>query len=130
VQICVYPQVIERKSLVGSFKAPIQADGSGFFKPLDQILGKRANPRTYAQLATLVAYLAEEKPQWLPTIAKELVDGRTSEQAFNKCGTTLADLQAAWLKWGREKIAADDDGAPVLPVPEEFRAEFHPAAGN
>jgi hypothetical protein len=119
VQLCVYPKSIDRKQLASNFSDPIKPDGSGFFKPLDGLLRKRVNARQYAQVATLVAYLVQEKPQWLPVIAKELRDGRTTEQALRKCGTTVADLQAAWLKWGEAKTKRADAGA-ILQLPPEF----------
>ena len=120
VQLCVYPKSIDRRELASNFSAPIEPDGSGFFKPLDGLLRKRVNARQYAQVATLVAYLVQEKPQWLPIIAGELRDGRTTEEALRKCGTTVADLEAAWLKWGKEKTGSADAG-PILELPAEFR---------
>ena len=120
VQLCVYPKSIDRKQLASNFSAPIKPDGSGFFKPLDGLLRKRVNTRQYAEVATLVAYLVQEKPQWLPIVAKELPDGRTAEQALRKCGTTVADLQAAWLKWGEAKVKDGGDASPILQLPPEF----------
>ena len=85
------------------------------------MLGKRVQPRHYAQLAALLAYLFVEKPQWLPTIGSELASGGTSEQAFRKCGTTFDDVQAAWMKWGAANVIEGPDAGSVLPVPEELR---------
>ena len=119
VQLCVYPGAVDRADLAANFARPIKPDGSGFFKPLDRLLDKLVTPPNYAQLATLVAYLVQDKPQWLPVLAKELTAGRTAEQAFAKCGTSLADLQSAWMKWGAAMVKDGDAGAR-LPLPREF----------
>jgi hypothetical protein len=123
VQLSVYPRSIDRRALAENFRRPIAADGSGFFKPLDRLLAGRVGTRQYAQLGTLVAYLIDQKPQWLPVIARTLGDGGTAEQAFQQCGTTLPELQDAWMKWGAEKVGADGDAGAMLTLPEEFAAE-------
>ena len=120
VQLCVYPKSIDRRLLAANFRRPVPADGGGFFKPLGQVLGKRLPTRHYAQAGTLVAYLVEQKPRWLPVIAEVLSAGGSAETAFAKCGTTLPELQDAWMKWGADKVGADGDAGAMLAVPEEF----------
>ena len=129
VQLCVYPQTIDRGQLAGHFRQPISPDGRGFFKPLAPLLARRLATPHYAQVGTLVAYLVDQKPEWLPVIAKALADGATAEAAFRKCGTTLPELQDAWMKWGVEKVGDAGDAGAMLPVPEEFEpADAGPAA--
>lgn len=122
VQVCLHPKSLDRKWLVDAFGMPIHPDGTGYFKPLDQLLGRRVSIREYPQIASLCAYLVDEKPQWLPALAAEFVNGRTTEQAFRKCGTTLPQVQAAWMKWGAARVAAAGEEGSILPVPAELRA--------
>jgi len=141
VQLCVHPTSITRNPFPAEFARPIAADGSTFFKPLSQLLPSRVSTRNYAQLASVVAFLVEEKPQWLPVIARELAAGHDAEKALAACGSSVAELEKAWLAWGRVKFprpdkagaaraaAAGRDGArPVFDVPEELRPE--PAAST
>ena len=122
LQLCAYPESVAPRRLAEAFSKPVDPDAP-HFKPLEELLRRRVNPPEYAQLASLIAYLVTEKPQWLPTIAVELTDGRTAEQAFRKCGTTLPQLEEAWMKWGKAHFAKPpaDDGT-VLPAPEGIRA--------
>ena len=103
-----------------NFRKPIPADGSGFFKPLNQVLAGRLATRQYAQVGTLVAYVVDQKPQWLPVVAETSSAGGDAETAFKKCGTTLPELQDAWMKWGAEKVGEVGDAGALLPVPPEF----------
>ena len=120
VQLCLYPRSVDRRQLAGNFRKPIAPDGSGFFKPLGQVLGRRVPPRQYAQVGTLVAYLVDQKPQWLPIVARSLAAGGTAEEAFRACGTTPAEVQDAWMKWGADKVGEAGDAGAMLPVPPEF----------
>jgi hypothetical protein len=122
VQMCLYPQSVDRRALAANFRKPIPADGSGFFKPLNQVLGGRLPTRQYAQVGTLVAYVVDQKPQWLPVIAEALSAGGDAEMAFGKCGTTLPELQDAWMKWGAEKVGERGDAGALLPASPEFAA--------
>jgi hypothetical protein len=122
LQMCLYPQSVDRRALAANFRKPIPADGSGFFKPLNQVLGGRLPTRQYAQVGTLVAYVVDQKPQWLPVIAEALSAGGDAEMAFGKCGTTLPELQGAWTKWGGEKVGRGGDAGVLLAVPPEFAA--------
>jgi hypothetical protein len=122
VQACAYPELVARRKFAEAFAQPPGAEGASF-KPLAELFRRRVDPPEYSQLASLLAYLVTEKPQWLPTVAAELVAGRTAEQAFRKCGTTVPQVEEAWAKWGRARFVdgqAGDDAA--LPAPEEFRS--------
>ena len=122
VQLCVYPDAVAPGKLPELFSQPIEADGRGF-EPLAELLRRRVNVAEYGQLATLVAYLAAEKPQWLPTLAEELVAGRNADQAFARCDTTVGRLEEAWLEWGRKRfVEARAADQPLLPEIEEIRA--------
>jgi len=128
VQISVYPKSVDRRALAGNFRRPIKADGSGFFKPLDPMLEKVVPVRQQALVATVVAYLLDQKPTWLPLIAEALADGASVGEALKQCGTTLPELQDAWMKWGAEKVGPDGDAGAMLPVPPELApAEVAPA---
>lgn len=124
VQVCAYPESVAGRTFAEAFARPLEAEGVGeAFKPLAELFGRRVNPPEYPQLASLIGYLVTEKPQWLPTIAAELVSGRSAEQAFRRCGTTVAQLEEAWVTWGRALFvdAKAGDNAE-LPAPEEFRS--------
>ncbi len=107
VQLCVYPKSLEAGSFARAFAAPIRAEGHGLFRPLPDLLGGRPTVRNYAQLASLIAYLVEEKPAWLPKIARAVADGATADAAFGQCGTDLRAVQAAWQAWGQKRFAPD-----------------------
>jgi hypothetical protein len=122
VQMCLYPQSVDRRALAANFRRPVDPEGKGFFKPLGQVLGRRVPARQYAQVGMLVAYVVDQKPQWLPVIAKSLVAGGTAEEAFRACDVTLDELQDAWMKWGAAKVGDRGDAGALLPVPPEFAA--------
>jgi hypothetical protein len=146
VQLCIHPASISRNPFPAEFAKPVAPDGSTFFKPLSQLLAGRVSTRNYAQLATVVAFLVEEKPQWLPLIARELAAGHDADKALAACGSSVADLEKEWLAWGRVKFPMPDKqggaraagaraaGAraaaarPLFDVPAELRAE--PAAST
>jgi hypothetical protein len=130
VQLCVYPRSIDRRALAANFRSPVAPDGRSFFKPLAQVLGRKVPAQQYAQVGTLVAYLVDQKPQWLPAIAKSLAAGGTAEDAFGACGVNLGDLQDAWLKWGAEKVGEGGDAGAMLPLPQEFAPAEPGAAGT
>jgi hypothetical protein len=123
VQLCLYPQSLDPAVYPREFARGIPPAGPGLLRPLKEVMGRRGMPRQYAQLASVTAYLVEEKPQWLPVIAKSLADGETTEQALKRCGTTFADLEAAWLEWGKQRFAEPAAaGEPPFKVPAEWAA--------
>ena len=122
LQVCVFPRSLDPRMLPPQFARPIPADGSGTFLPLGALMTKRVSTKHYAQLVTLMAYLVEEKPQWLPVVAQALADGKRVEQALEACGTTAAELEAEWFKWGKARFRPGD-GKPAFPQPDEFRGE-------
>jgi hypothetical protein len=124
VQMCLYPQSVDRRALAANFRRPIDPNGKGFFKPLGQVLGRKVPAQQYAQVGTLVAYLVDQKPQWMPVIAKSLAAGGTAEEAFQACGVSLDELQDAWLKWGAAKVGERGDAGALLPLPPEFATQL------
>ena len=127
VQWLVHPRPPTRTPLPAAFARPIPPDGSGYFKPLESLMTGIVPRQSFMQLATVVAYLVEEKPDWLPVIARELVAGRTTPQALAACGTSVAELEKAWMAWGKEKfpLRQADNGAeagkPPFAIPPELR---------
>jgi hypothetical protein len=122
LQVCVYPKSIERGFYQGAFSRPLGHDEGGAFERLSALLPRRAEPRDYAQLASLVAYLIEQKPQLLPALARGLAEGKTVEQVLHQSGSSLERLEADWMQWGKERFAAG--GAPSdrpFELPAEFR---------
>lgn len=86
------------------------------------MLTEKAKPRDYLQLATVGAYLVEEKPEWLPLIATAASDGETLEQALMRCGVSLSEFEKAWLEWGRTRFSADSRNLThVFERPREFQ---------
>ena len=121
VQLCLYPHSLDPAVYPREFARGIPPEGPGLFRPLKEVMGPRGMPRQYAQLACVMAYLVEEKPQWLPMIAKSLADGETTEQALKRCGTTFDELEAAWLAWGKQKFPKPRvAGEPPFKVPAEW----------
>lgn len=124
VQLCVHPRSLAPGSYARAFAAgPNPPGGKGLFVPLGELLGRRVTPRHYAQLASVLAFMAEREPDWLPKIAAALADGEDIDAALKRCGTDVASLEAAWLAWGR---ATFPSGGPERPthfkIPPEFGA--------
>ena len=119
LQLCLYPKSLDPAAYRRGFTTPIGREG-GLFQPLDRLIVGRPSPAYYAQLASLVAYLAEEKPDWLATIAKSLADGETPGQALKRCGTNVGELQEAWLAWGKRRYVANEPDRHFEP-PLEWR---------
>lgn len=122
VQLSVYPKSLPAGSYARAFARPVRADGRGLFQPLPDLFNGRVSGRNYAQLASLVAYLVEEKPQWLPKIARAVADGASADAAFRQFGTDLPTLEAAWHAWGKKRFpaGATDEDRPDLPKPPEW----------
>jgi hypothetical protein len=120
LQAGVYPRSLPAGVLALNFPKGVSDDRT-LFRPLHTVLTGQVPPRDYAQVATLAYYLVEEKPQWLPTLAKALADGQTTERALAACGTTFDDLERAWLAWGQRRFTTATDNPrnhPFEPPPE------------
>ena len=125
LQVAVFPSSVEWSIYTRNFARPITADGSTFFKPLDVLLRRRVKPTHYVQLASLIAYLVEKRPAWLPRLAVGLAEGKRADQILTTLGTTPRDLQAEWLAWGKERFAADAEPKP-FPRPQEWAKAKEP----
>lgn len=119
VQICAHPQSLKRRVYVDAFARPFDASTGGAFKPLQALFESRATPREYAQLASVVAFLIERKPELLQAIAKGLAEGAPIGQILSRQGTSWQGLQDEWLAWGRARYV--DDNGPIFDVPPELR---------
>ena len=132
VQLLVHP--LARNPFPRAFAGRAPADG-GYFKALERVmsLGPDSVP-TYVQCASVIAYLVENKPDWLRVIARELAAGKTTREALEACGSSVAELEREWLEWGKKKFPPgppDTDRAePVFPVPVEFRDPVAVPAGT
>jgi len=105
LQLCVYPQSMPRRDYVRNFRAGVGR--RTFFRPLKDLLTRRATASRYAQLASVVAFLVEKHPKWLRSLAAGLADRENVGDLLKACGTDFDELQAEWLTWGREHFAED-----------------------
>lgn len=95
---------------------------SGFFRPLREVLVGRTEMRSYAQLASVVAFLLAERPTWLPALARDLAAGSTTAEALARLDSSFDALEADWLAWGRATLASPEpppDGRH-FPLPPEW----------
>jgi hypothetical protein len=120
VQLCVYPQSLPPEAYPRLFAGGVKDAPDSLFRPLKKVLNEPVTGRQYAQLASLMAYLAEQKPDWLPPIAKAVADGEPLEPVFDRLQTSHEKLEADWLAWGRARFAQPREDAP-FEVPAEFK---------
>lgn len=120
LQICVYPDSLPRSTYIQQFEVGVTEES--FFRPLAAITGDDVPHSHYAQLATLVAFLMDKHPDWMGPLVRSLVAGENVARFLADNGTSITDLQAAWLAWGRARFApgSGDDG-PCFEVPVEWR---------
>ncbi len=123
LQLCLYPQCLRGGEYAANFGKPIGP--RTFFRPLEEILGKPVASRHYAQLASLVAWMIEERSDWLRAIAKGLADGRPLQDILNDLGTDLPEMEKLWLAWGKRTYvdpvsAGVPDTGRHFPVPPEW----------
>lgn len=145
LQLCVYPKSFDRRVYVKSFAGPVgdggglsaseipggvsasEIPGGALFQPLATVMSRPARPDNYAQLASLVAYMAERRPALLGRIAAGLRAGTGMKAILRAADTDFGRLQAAWLAWGRERFAPDaqpPNGAGThFTMPREWRPE-------
>ena len=123
LQLCLYPKSLGRSAFVNNFSQRITR--RSFFKPLRTLLTMRISGRQYAQLASLVAFLAEKHPDWLDKIALGIADGKDIEKVLEGLDLTFDSLQEKWLEWGK-KVFASDAEAPEgsgthFPTPAQWK---------
>lgn len=103
LQLCVYPDSLDKCFYEGFFDTG-QA-GQRRRKPWKQLVSRRADMADYAQLASMVAYLAEQQPKLLPPIVKGLREGVELQAILKQAGTDLDSLEKAWVAWGQKRSA-------------------------
>jgi len=121
VQLCVNPESIDRAVYVKNFARPIDVEGKSFFKPMKMLLTTSAKTEHYAQLASVIAFLAEKRREWLQGIATGLAEGESIETILPKIGTSFEALEKEWVEWGKAAFAKADERG-IFSVPEEFKA--------
>jgi hypothetical protein len=129
LQLCIHPDSLRPGEYADNFSQPIGA--KTFFRPLGELLGKPVLSRHYAQLASLTAFLIEEKPDWLRQIARGLADGKELSDILRALGTDLPQLERLWFDWGvRTFVRPAGQPRPErhFPLPEEWTAHPAPAA--
>lgn len=122
LQLCVYPESMDRRHYVRSFRAGVGEET--LFRPLSDVMTERASSGRYAQVAGLVAFLLEDHPDWVRALATGLAEGTPVEDILEQCGTDFDELQREWLAWGREHFSPDAE-PPAGPgthfaLPREF----------
>ena len=105
IQLCIYPGSLDSGTYPRLFAAGVQDRPQAFFRPLKSVLTERVTSQQYAQLASLIAYLVEAKPEWLPKIAAALADGTSVDKVLAGLGTDFDGLEKDWLAWGRKRFA-------------------------
>ncbi|MBI5723301.1 MAG: hypothetical protein HZA50_05035 [Planctomycetes bacterium] len=125
LQLCLYPSSLNRDEFAANFTKPVDQTGKGFFKPLKMLVTKDAGTQEYAQLASLIGYMLENKPQLLIDLVKATADGKKIAEAFDKNNVSLDDVEKAWFDWGAKTFAPDatppNGPGSFFPVPEEWK---------
>lgn len=121
LQLCVYPASMSRDEYVKLFSRNIGARGG--FKPLDAITRPGdAKTSNYAQLASIIAFLLEQRGGWLPQIVNAVHDGDSLGRFCKSQGSDIETFQADWLEWGRERFAEiEPEGVPAFETPLEWQ---------
>jgi hypothetical protein len=122
VQASVYRGSLDRAVLVRRFAAdPDLANARGWL-PLDLLFTRDAAPPVYAQCATLTFYLATERPDLLRALTRGLADGQSAAEILNSRRTSIDELQADFLAWGRRTYTRATADEPPFPLPPEWDA--------
>jgi hypothetical protein len=120
LQLIAHPTSIAPEIYPKAFAQEL--DGKGIFKPLETLLTGRITSKDYAQLASVFAYLVENDPELLRELASEVAQGQSIKDVLARRGPSFAQLQEAWLKWGRARFAkVRAAGDAVFEPPVEFR---------
>ncbi len=122
LQICVFPGSLDVEAFAKNFDEPIGHDS--FFRPLSELCHQRCPSRHYAQLASVVSFLASQRPGWLREIAAGLSAGRGLEDVLAELGTDVNELESLWYIWGRLSFTAPPapgGSHPHFPRPVEWK---------
>ncbi|MFP4105498.1 MAG: hypothetical protein ACLFVU_05325 [Phycisphaerae bacterium] len=124
LQLCVYPGSLNRDNYAKWFAQKIGTPDAHFL-PLKQLLARRVSGRDYAQLASVMAFLLEQRPQWLPKIIQTLRRTDDPLKALAACGTTAEKMQVLWMEWGQKRFVGSTSSAggdeEHFEMPSEFR---------
>ncbi len=120
IQLCLHPESLDLRTWRRQFARGVDADS--FFRPLRDLTSARPGLDRYAQLASVVGFLVAERPGWLGAIARGLADGRPIDDVLAELKTTLEQLQADWLAWGRATYGSPEvlEGGRHFPLPKEW----------
>jgi len=103
LQLCVHPQSMDWQGYARNFRGRI---GRGtFFRPLSEIFSRRVTRRHYSQVASVVAFLVAEHPQWLRELARGLAKDRPLGDILADLGADLRRLEELWFAWGKKTLA-------------------------
>ena len=118
VQLCVYPASLDNGAYPRLFAAGVQDRPQALFRPLRQVLTERVTTQQYAQLASLIAFMIEAHPDWLPPLANAIATGEPVEKALkDRCKTDFEAMETEWLDWGRKRfVQPREDGHFTRPV--------------
>jgi hypothetical protein len=118
LQLCLFPESLAIETYPRLFKEGIGA--RTMFVPLNGLLTDRIEMKHYAQLAALIAWLAEKHADWLAQISRRLADGSDIEAALKECKTDFDTMQKEWLAWGRETFRDDPERMAHFELPAEW----------
>lgn len=118
LQAAVFPDSMPPEVLVNGFQRGVGRP-DGRFLPLEDLFRSRVQLPDYPQALSVVAYLVEKDPELLRAVAAALAGDGTVADTLQRRGRTIAQLQEAWLEWGRARFRADDR-RPIA-LPEEWR---------
>lgn len=118
LQLCLFPESLKLETYERLFKEGI--GDSTFFKPLSEILADKVELRHYAQLAVFTCWLATEKTDWLPKLARGLTAGKSAADVLTDLGTGFETVQNEWLRWGRATYKEGEKRERHFEVPPEW----------
>jgi hypothetical protein len=119
LQLCLFPESLAIETYPKLFEEGIGA--RTMFVPLKGLLTDRIEMKHYAQLAALIAWLAEKHNDWLALIARGLADGGDIEAALKECKTDFEAMQKDWLAWGQETFKEDAKRTTHFELPAEWK---------
>lgn len=113
VQLVLFPGTV-RDRFPRCFAEGVGPQG---WAPLEEVFARFPRRAEGGQVASLIAFLRLERPEWLRALVAGLVAGEPVEEALRAVGAEVAALEAAWLAWGRATFPPGSDEAAGLPPP-------------
>lgn len=120
IQLCLHPESFELRAWRRAFIAGVKDDG--LFRPLRAVVDGGVSPERYAQLASLVGFLLAERPGWVGALARGLADREPVADVLARLGSSLEQLEADWVAWGRATYGtpAAIEAGRHFPLPREW----------